>query len=145
MGIPFPCSGEKKGNSVKKFCFALLPFDDCVVISRARKLDRNMDMRRMNSSYVKGFYLRCTASGFFDIEFSSFFDYQFRVYLTGRRDFSIPLCEGDEVCSLIKDTFEQMKISLSHSPFDIQADGEWNLLKDLRIDFREKRTPFLIA
>ena len=97
MGIPFPCSGEKKGNSVKKFCFALLPFDDCVVISRARKLDRNMDMRRMNSliylkrarqaaergdleccisSYVKGFYLRCTASGFFDIEFSSFFDYQ---------------------------------------------------------------------
>ena len=58
---------------------------------------------------------------------------------------SIPLCEGDEVCSLIKDTFEQMKISLSHSPFDIQADGEWNLLKDLRIDFREKRTPFLSA
>ena len=38
-----------------------------------------------------------------------------------------------------------MKISLSHSPFDIQADGEWNLLKDLRIDFREKRTPFLSA
>ena len=128
-GIPFPCSGEKKGNSVKKFCFALLPFDDCVVISRARKLDS----------------LRCTASGFFDIEFSSFFDYQFRVYLTGRRDFSIPLCEGDEVCDLIKDTFRQMKISLEESPFAVHADGEWNLLKGLRIDFREKKTPFLTA
>ena len=116
-----------------------------IYLKRARQAAERGDLECCISSYVKGFYLRCTASGFFDIEFSSFFDYQFRVYLNGRCDFSIPLCEGDEVCSLIKDTFEQMKISLSHSPFDIQADGEWNLLKDLRIDFREKRTPFLSA
>ena len=76
-----------------------------IYLKRARQAAERGDLECCISSYVKGFYLRCTASGFFDIEFSS----------------------------------------LSHSPFDIQADGEWNLLKDLRIDFREKRTPFLSA
>ena len=116
-----------------------------IYLKKARQAAQEGDLESCISCYVKGFYLRCTCSGFFDIEFSSFFDYQFRVYLTGRRDFSIPLCEGDEVCDLIKDTFQQMKISLEESPFAVHADGEWNLLKGLRIDFREKRTPFLTA
>ena len=70
------------------------------------------------ASYTKAFFLRCTPEDFIDIEFSSFFSYQFRVYLAGKGDLSVSLEEGDEISRLIQDTYEKMKISLSSCPFD---------------------------
>lgn len=97
------------------------------------------------NSYVKGFYLRCTDTDFFDIEFSSFFSYQFRLYLASRPAGSLSLEEGDEICQLIRDTFNEMKISMDLSPFNILDSSRWNIMRTLEIDFRAKKTPFLTA
>ncbi len=97
------------------------------------------------SSYVKGFYLRCTEEDFFDIEFSSFFYYQFRIFLLSRGSFELSLSEGDEVCRLIRKTYDEMRLCLDYSPFNVAGAGEWNLLRQVEIDFSEKKTPFLSA
>ena len=116
-----------------------------ILMKKAREAALNGDCEGCISSYIKAFYLRCTDSGTIDIEFSAFFSYQFRVYLAGRKDFNIPLDEGDEICALIRATYDEMRISLDYSPFDIRPEGEWNLLKSLEIDFRAKKTPVLTA
>ena len=52
---------------------------------------------------------------------------------------------GDEICQLIRDTFNEMKVSMDLSPFNILESSRWNIMKTLEIDFRAKKTPFLTA
>ncbi len=114
-------------------------------IKSARSEAEGGNILKCIEGYTKGFYLRCTEEDFFDIEFSSFFFYQFKVFLLGKGTFSLSINEGDEVAKLICDTYEAMRISLDNSPFDISDEREWNILKTIEINFREKKTPFLTA
>lgn len=116
-----------------------------IYLKKGRQAAAANEVETCVSSYAKGFYLRCTADGFFDIEFSSFFYYQFRVFLLSRGNFDLSLSEGDEVSKLIRKTYDEMRICLDYSPFNIQGMDEWNLLRQVEIDFSEKRTPFLTA
>ena len=153
-------------NSVKNFIFALAvsyfsyylegvirgkekmnirELNSLIYLKKGRQAAEANEIETCVSSYAKGFYLRCTDEDFFDIEFSSFFYYQFRVFLLSRGNFDLSLSEGDEVSKLIRKTYEEMRICLDYSPFNIQGTGEWNLLRRVEIDFSEKRTPFLTA
>ena len=115
-----------------------------IYMKKAREAAEAGNMHSCLDEMTKAFYLRCTDSGLIDIEFSSFFSYQFRVYLVGRGDFLLPLDEGDEICSLIRRTYEEMKVSMDASPFSVD-EGKWNVLKSVEIDFGSGKTPFLSA
>ena len=68
------------------------------------------------------------------------------VLVNGREEKSSYVVEeGDEICQLIRDTFNEMKISMDLSPFNILDSSRWNIMRTLEIDFRAKKTPFLTA
>lgn len=111
---------------------------------KARQAAACGDRAQCLKAFTDAFWLRCTDVDIIDIEYSSFFRYQFQVYLLGREDFLLPLDEGDEICALIRETYEKMKISMDESPF-IVDEGEWNLLKSVEIDFSSLKSPTLTA
>lgn len=111
---------------------------------KARQAAACGDRAQCLKAFTDAFWLRCTDEDIIDIEYSSFFRYQFQVYLLGREDFLLPLDEGDEICALIRETYEKMKISMDESPF-IVDEGEWNLLKSVEIDFSLLKSPTLTA
>lgn len=111
---------------------------------KARQAAACGDWAQCLKAFTDAFWLRCTEADLIDIEYSSFFRYQFQVYLLGRADFLLPLDEGDEICALIRETYEKMKISMDESPF-IVDEGEWNLLKSVEIDFSSLKSPTLTA
>lgn len=111
---------------------------------KARQAAAFGDRAQCLKAFTDAFWLRCTDEDIIDIEYSSFFRYQFQVYLLGRADFLLPLDEGDEICALIRETYEKMKISMDESPF-IVDEGEWNLLKSVEIDFSSLKSPTLTA
>lgn len=111
---------------------------------KARQAAACGDRAKCLKAFTDAFWLRCTDEDIIDIEYSSFFRYQFQVYLLGRADFLLPLDEGDEICALIRETYEKMKISMDESPF-IVDEGEWNLLKSVEIDFSSLKSPTLTA
>lgn len=114
-------------------------------IKQAREAECRGDVEECVLAYTKAFYLRCTRADLIDVEFSSFFRYQFRVFLLGRHEGSLALDEGDEVCTLIKDAYEAMRISIDSSPFCASGDGEWALLSSVEIDFEGKKHPVRTA
>lgn len=115
-----------------------------ICMRKARQAAACGDRAQCLKAFTDAFWLRCTDEDIIDIEYSSFFRYQFRVYLLGRADFLLPLDEGDEICALIRETYEKMKISMDESPF-IVDEGEWNLLKSVEIDFSSLKSPTLTA
>lgn len=115
-----------------------------ICMRKARQAAACGDRVQCLKAFTDAFWLRCTDADIIDIEYSSFFRYQFQVYLLGRADFLLPLDEGDEICALIRETYEKMKISMDESPF-IVDEGEWNLLKSVEIDFSSLKSSTLTA
>lgn len=112
------------------------------IIRRAREAVMNHDIASAVRLYCEGFYLRNVVEDIINIEFASFYRYQFSVYLSGKKRITLSLAEGDMIFDLISSVFEEMKISMEESPFNISAEGQWNLLKEVHIDFPCQNNPF---
>ena len=79
---------------------------------KARQAAACGDRAQCLKAFTDAFWLRCTDEDIIDIEYSSFFRYQFQVYLLGRADFLLPLDEGDEICALILQDKKQNAICM---------------------------------
>lgn len=72
-------------------------------------------------------------------EFISFYRYQLRTYLNGKRDKEISLAEGDMVSDLIVSSYKDFLDAMEESPFNINPEGRRNLLRSLDIIFPEAK------
>lgn len=113
------------------------------LIRKARELAKAHDYRQAARSFADAFYLRSVDEGFFDLEYATFYRYQFAVYLSGKRVMNVSLAEGDMIADLIRATYEDMREAMLNSPFNLDEMGEWNLLKEVRIDFPRQNCPLL--
>lgn len=113
------------------------------LIKEARKLARERNLRQAARTFADAFYLRSVDEGFFDLEYATFYRYQFAVYLSGKRFMDVSLSEGDMIADLIRSVYEEMREAMLESPFNLDEMGEWNLLKEVRIDFPRQNCPLL--
>lgn len=109
--------------------------ESLTLFDEAKKYVGEGDVNHALIAYIKTFWLRNVAEGFFDIEFASFFRYQFATYLKGKKQVRLSLPEGDMIADLIKTVYEDMRISMSESPFNLNPENEWTVLKQVKIDF----------
>ena len=105
------------------------------LINTAKEMAKVKDYQGALRAYAEAFYLRSVDEGFFDIEYAIFYRYQFKTYLAGKRNFTLSLPEGDMIADLIRSTYEDMRLSMASSPFNITSEGTMSRLKEVHIDF----------
>lgn len=106
-----------------------------IYINEGKKALGQNDRKTAFRLLCDGFYLRVHKEFDIDLEFYQFFMYQFARYLVGKKRFTVSLPEGDMIADLILETYQSFQESIEDSPFNLESEGIWNLLKGIRIDF----------